>query len=297
MTNNNRKILRWIIVAVAIFTCLCGCTGGGGGSETGTELSSDPLPVNISIMLDLSSRLIKKGPNDGMLQAEKDTAIIGIFGNWFIQKQFDNKLVPGDNIHIFIYPNPPIGNINDLQKKLTVNMEKGKNLPLSIKNNREKLKAMPTNWKNAITSIYDTVLSKQEWVGSDIFGFFERYAKTNCFEKNHRNILIILTDGYIEYYGPDGKSGSWGKSDDGIYNGISPSTIDLQKGITPINKDLSGLEVMFLEINPIKYQDFNKIESLLTSWCNGMGIKHVEVIPTDLPANTEKAIRSFLNDN
>lgn len=257
-------------------------------ATTATVLTETPL--NISIMLDLSDRLVMIGPNDNMPQLEKDTAIIAYIRQAFIERQIKKKFLSGDIIHVFCYPNPDIRGIGQLQDNLTVDIAVGNGRKIdAIKKNKQSLLAMTDIWSRSLANIYNSAIKQKKWVGSDVWGFFDRSVRSQCIKSGYRNILIILTDGYLYHLN------SWQKTSNGIYTGISPVTIDQQIAITPINIKLNNLEVLFLEVNPKKPTDFGKIRNLLTGWCNKMGIKKVDVLCTDLPRNNRDGILNFLN--
>ena len=246
-------------------------------------------PLNVSIMLDLSDRLEMTGPNDNMPQWEKDTTLIAYIRNAFINRQVKKKFLTGDIIRVFCYPNPNIQGISHLQDSLTVDLSVGEGRKIdAIEKNKQTLLAMQRRWDNSLTSIYDAARKQKLWDGSDVWGFFERSIKSQCIKSGYRNILIVLTDGYLYH------KQSWQNTAKGEYTGISQKSVDSQKSITPINVNLQELEVLFLEVNPKKFTDFGKIRSLLTEWCTGMGIEHVDVLCTDLPRNNNSALLSFL---
>lgn len=293
-------ILLEIVIIILVITCSgCKCcdetitdTTKIEKEEVEEEDSISSKNYNISLLLDLSDRLEVNS------QIEKDTILIGYIEDWFIK---NHKSLPqkdlyknGDRIKVFFYPQPQISNINKYQEDLSVEMtvkSKGKSKVQEIVANRDKLGAMTNIWHNALDKIYTNTINTKGWVGSDIWGFFDKSAKTQCVKKDSRNILIILTDGYLYH------KNSWRKEGNKEYTGISPLTIDTQEKILSVNTDLSDLEVLFLELNPKKNTDFARMKQLLTQWCNDMGIKHVEVAQTDLPANTKEVIESFLNND
>lgn len=246
-------------------------------------------PMNISIFLDLSDRLVTKGPNDNCPQMEKDTAIIGYVQRWFIKRQYKNRLQTNDRIQILLYPNPDVTNIANLQRKMIADLKLGGNVAESIKSNKKTMKEMPNVWSDALDNIYTTTINTKRWVGSDVWGFFDVSANAQCVKPGYRNVLIILTDGYL--YHVD----TWGNHGNGVYSGITPGTADNQKSIAPVDTKLNGLEVLFMEINPQKPAHFGKIRHLLIDWCNSMGISHVDVVRTDLPALTQSSIDNFLD--
>lgn len=294
MKINKRTTIIAAGIVIAGFAIFALTHGGNTPSETEEPNTNSPTskekPMNISIFLDLSDRLVATGPNDNCPQMEKDTAIIGYVQRWFIQRQYKNRLQTGDRIQVLLYPNPDVANIANLQKKMMADFKLGSNKAESIKNNKKTMKDMPQVWANALSNIYGTTISTRHWVGSDVWGFFDVSAKRQCIKKGYRNILIILTDGYLYY------RDTWQMTSQGTYTGITPRTADNQVAITPIDDDLSGLEVLFMEINPKKPAHFGKIRHLLTEWCKGMGIEHVDVVRTDLPALTQSSIDNFLDE-
>lgn len=276
-----------VLVGLAIFALTHG-NNSSSENPVANSPSNTVKPLNISILLDLSDRLGATGPNDNCPQMEKDTAIIGYVQRWFIQRQYKNRLQTGDRIQVLLYPNPDVANIATLQKRMMADFKLGSNKAESIKNNKKTMKEMPHVWANALNEIYCTTISAKHWIGSDVWGFFDVSAKQQCVKKGYRNIIIILTDGYL--YHKD----AWQMTAKGTYTGIVPKTVESQLAITPIDEDLSELEVLFMEINPLRPAHFGKIRRLLTDWCKGMGIEHVDVVRTDLPALTQSSIENFL---
>lgn len=302
MDKKESRIIHGIIIALEILLVILVITCSGCKSKNKTETGAEEKSLttqedskvsdyNVSILLDLSDRITETS------QIERDTLLISYFTDWFYKTQKaqprESLFQNGDRMKVFFYPQPNIAGINQYQDDLTINMSvdaKGKLKRKAIANNRDNLEKMKTTWLNALNKIYGSTISTQNWIGSDIFGFFEKNAKTQCINKDaKRNILVILTDGYL--YHED----SWRQVAKNIYTGISPKSVSTQEKIASTNVDLSNLEVLFLEVNPKKDTDFNKIKDLLTNWCNEMGIKHVEVVKIDLPANTKAEIEEFLN--
>ncbi len=286
---------RTIIIAAAVLVA------GGIGLAIGHASKKDRaeaaaienaptvMPLNISIMLDLSDRLIMPDMNSQVCQWEKDTAIIGQIERWFVERQVKSKFLSGDIMHVFCYPNPNIKNMAQLQDSLTIDLTVGSAKKIdAIKKNKKALKAMTGMWQRSLEKIYGSAIATKKWVGSDVWGFFDRSVKQQCVRNGYRNIIIILTDGYLYHVN------SWRKTGNSEYTGILPGTVDAQTAITPIMIDLSNVEVLFMEINPKKPADFGKMRSLLTDWCTQMKIKHIEVVHTDLPRNNFPMINEFL---
>lgn len=248
-------------------------------------------PLNITVMLDLSDRVARKdGGSANIPQSDKDSTILMNIQQKFYARQYNGgKMnVTQDKIQVICYPNPSIANINSMISDMSVDLTitDGK----SIQNNKKTLKAMQMVWSSNVSEIYRQTLQTKKWVGSDIWGFFNKAAKVQCIRPNHRNILVILTDGYIYY------KNNWTQTSPGFYTGIVPKTVNSQKAISPVKTTYDDLEVLFLEINPLSgsANEFNKIDQLISDWCTGMGIQHIEVVQTGLPTLTQKYIDNFI---
>jgi len=262
-------------------------------NETSTKSTQTikSKPLNITIFLDLSDRIMRTGgPGDNIQQVEKDSTIIMSIQQKFYDRQYKNGKLhfTKDKIRVICYPAPQLSTVDKTIRDLEVDLNsKGQN---AIKDIKGKLNTMQSNWSKSVSSIYRQTLRTQQWVGSDIWKFFNGPANVQCVDNNYRNILIILTDGYIYH------KNSWQMTQQNEYTGIAPKTVNTQKAITPVNKKYTNLEVMFLEINTFtgKPTEFNKIEQLINDWCDGMGIKNIEVVETDLPNQTQKYIDKFI---
>ena len=288
--NKRTALIAAGVVVALVAVALLSRKGNAGEDNTPmqNDQNTEVKPLNISIMLDLSDRLIMKDANSNVPQMEKDTAIIGHVQRWFVKRQYKHSLQTNDRIQILMYPNPNTSQMVQLQKKLIADFKLEGNKAQAIQANKQVMKAMPQVWSESLETIYNSTITAKHWIGSDVWGFFDVSAKMQCIKPGYRNVLIILTDGYL--YHKD----TWQKTAPNEYTGISPQTVATQTAITPAGDDLSGLEVLFMEINPKKHSDFGKIRKLLTDWCKGMGITQVDVIHTDLPDLTKGAIDNFL---
>lgn len=280
-----------VVLAAILAVILFSKTGkkandNGAVNPTGTKIK----PLNITVMLDLSDRLTHKGANDNLSQIEKDSTILMDIQKNFYSRQYNSgRMNPTqDKIQVICHPYPTISNINSMIEDMAVDLSITSGS--DIKNNKKELKEMNNIWSSNISSIYRQTIKTGKFLGSDIWGFFNKDAKVQCIRPNHRNILIILTDGYIYH------KNNWAKTSDNVYTGIVPKTVNTQKAISPVKTKYNDLEVLFLEINPSpgNTATFNKIDQLITDWCTSMGIQHVEVVQTNLPTQTQKYIDNFI---
>lgn len=291
MKKSRKAIVAVVAVVVlgAIVFAISHAAKNGRDAEPSQGGAPSEPPLNISIMLDLSDRILKQGPDDHMEQWEKDTTLIGYIRDWFIDRQFAHHFQSGDRLHVFCYPTPDLPNILQLQDSLTVDLSLGQGSKLTaVSRNKDQLLAMPSVWHRSLESVYLAALPVARQVGSDVWGFFDQRAKMQCVKPGYRNILVIFTDGYLY------SANSWqGKGM--AFAGISETRTLSQTAILPVLDSLDGLEVLFCEINPKASGHFQHMRTLLTEWCHGMGIRHVDVLETAMPGDNKRGLLDFFN--
>jgi hypothetical protein len=254
---------------------------------------------NISILLDLSDRIsLKKNPNPAMEYYQRDLGYIKSVSEAFTQHLKTKRIRQiDDKMQLFFNPEPLDSEINSISKNLRIAIDKN-NASSSF------LNSINANYASKTSKIYDFALKDDHYIGSDIWNFFDAKAKDQCIEDNYRNILIVLTDGYMfhentvikdknrtSYITPEliRKSGlntnEWKKKFD-----------EQDFGFIKVNDDLSNLEVLVLGINPNKKNPYEEkvIKAYWNKWFTEMKIKHFEIKNADLPSNMEKIIQDFI---
>ena len=141
--------------------------------------------------------------------------------------------------------------------------------------------------------IYQEALKAKQYPGCDIWDFFNsKKVDTYCIRKDYRNILIIITDGYLFATNHKIKEGSHG------YSYILPQTLADTSSylISTRTPNLTNLEVRILEVNPLDIKHRDKLVSTLEDWLKKMGVKekNITVSETSLPTDTKTVIKSFL---
>ena len=70
---------------------------------------------------------------------------------------------------------------------------------LENKGRKEVYDSITDLYSKNLENIYQETIETSAWEGSDIWRFFKDDVKDFCIEKDttYRNILIILTDGYL----------------------------------------------------------------------------------------------------
>lgn len=293
------KILS-LFLAFALFSC-------GSSDEANIEKASvepqntnvKPQMLNISIVLDLSDRVIQPMQPS---QAERDIQIVGklteIFKNNMKAKgSFQSK----DKIRVLFKPAPNDPNINNIAKKLSVDLSN-----MNSKQKKEVYDNITTNFEEGLREIYTQTINTKNWVGSDVWRFFKNDVKDLCVESSpeYRNIVVIVTDGYL--YHEQSRDRQQNKTsyitpkflqDEGFRkDGNWREKMEKEDyGLLSTNQTIDNLEVMVLEINASdshkKEEDI--IKAYLNQWFRDMKIEDPVLHTTDLPSNTDKRIENF----
>lgn len=273
----NKSMKRFIyiaLIAISLFSCTP-------GAQKKTNTSDKPW--NVSIYLDLSDRITK---GIGETQTLRDTAIISCVIDLFVDNVVKHKIVPcDDKFQVFFYPTDGISNASALSRSLSLNLKDYTQQPAQKK---QKLMSMKSDIMNTIVPIYEETLQNKKWLGSDIWGFFKKRINTACVEDDYRNILIILTDGYIYHQNSTIKQNS-NEFSYVVSNNISIPNMKL----IPCNDNLQNLEVLLLEINPSQQTHYDKLNNIIGSWLTAMGVEHYQIEETDVTANITPAIKQF----
>jgi len=255
-------------------------------SEETKQTSQQDKPLNISIFLDLSDRLTRQMTPS---QMSRDTAIVGYIVDYFKAKTLGKQILSSkNNIKIFFYPVPQSTNIATLANDLSVDIAKFKGVE-----KRKVIDVMKSKFQSNLTQIYNQTIKASNWIGCDIWDFFSsKKVDVQCIRKNSRNILIILTDGYLFDANHKLKEGN-------AYSYILPKTLaETNSSLIVKRQGLENIEVRILELNPYDINHSDKMVSILENWLIGMGVlkENVTVATTDLPVNTQTVINSFLEE-
>lgn len=296
-------ILAGLILSMCV---LSSCSGGGsqagaqgGGNSTAT--SGDDPQWNVSIFLDLSARIDPSLYPSTPSHQEKDLAIISeVIKAFKADMERRQAYRAQGRIKVFFDPAPASPNINQLASSLEVDLKE-----LSNQEKKEVYENIDSTFVTGLRQIYEESIRTKRWVGADVWGFFKRKVDKHCILEGYRNILIIITDGYI--YHENSKSQAEGKysyllgplfEKEGLRKASDWQQLIESKGFGLIapRKDLKDLEVLILEITPEPNhpEDQDILEYTLGAWLQEMGVKKFTVEGTDLPSNTRRHITTFL---
>tara|TARA_R110002020_G_scaffold262126_1_gene476440 strand:+ start:6355 stop:7266 length:912 start_codon:yes stop_codon:yes gene_type:complete len=263
------------------------------------KLNSERPDLNISLLLDLSDRISPdKYPDPAMEFYERDLGYINSVANAFeIHLRNKRTLKINDQIQLFIDPEPADKELNQKLDLLKLRFTKDNATKDKIISISEKYDSIPK-------LIYETAILDDAYVGSDIWRFFKSKVNDFCIEENHRNILIILTDGYIYHKNTileEGNQTSY----------LTPQTVkkfnlntgkwkermlDKNYGFIPANKNLDKLEVLVLGINPDIKNPYEEdvIQKYWKDWLEAMGVSNYEIKNAGLPSNMQKIVDDFI---
>lgn len=280
------RIYSLILVSISICATVFLCSGCGDKQKKG---NASPPELNITVYLDLSDRLVHNGLTPD--QTYRDSVIIGHLVDYFVEHTKGIQLLKSKNkMKILFYPTPKDLKVSDLAAQLNVDIDKKQGI-----DKRLTLDSMRNTFSRNLSQIYEETIQQKNWVGSDIWGFFsDKKVDKLCIDKGARNIIVILTDGYIYDLFHKVKQ-------EHAYSYITPLTLqDSQASlIDRRNGDLKGkgLEVLMLELNAYTHQQHDQMVKMLEDWFHAMGVDKFDVAETDANLeNTKHIINNFLGN-
>ncbi|WP_282160688.1 hypothetical protein [Ulvibacterium marinum] len=299
-----KKYLRVLLLLVLTSTVFSSCKEESKIEEFVHEhefpnLSSNRENLNISVLLDLSDRINpEKYPSPAMEFYLRDVGYLKSIAENFEAHVMNKKMIKiNDKIQVFIDPEPFDKTLNEKLNTLKISFSK---------NNVTKEEILQTCKKYDSISklIYEAAIKDDHYVGSDTWRFFKNKVNDYCIEDGSRNILVVLTDGYIFHKNTKIKEGNrttYLTPQDIEHFGFSNTgwkeKFDQQDfGFIKANRELSNLEVLVLGINPSDKNPYEEdvIRAYWNKWLEEMKVKKSEIKQADLPSNMDKIIRAFI---
>jgi hypothetical protein len=260
--------------------------------------SSNSQNLTISFLLDLSDRISpEKNPNTAMPYYKRDVEYIKSIEKAFVTHVKGKKIIKlNEQMQVFFDPAPQDPAINAVSQSLKVKIDKN--------TNKASLATLDKTFAEAPQKIYVSAIKTKKYVGSDIYNFFQKKVKNYCVSNNHRNILVILTDGYIYHVNSKYVSGNQSSY-------ITPAYIKSKKlntinfkadmvknkiGLIPATTDLKNLEVIVIGINPSKSNPFEEevINQYWSDWLKAMGVKTFYLNGAELPSDIEPLLQKII---
>ncbi|MBE5317718.1 hypothetical protein IM793_00985 [Pedobacter sp. MR2016-19] len=250
--------------------------------------------LNISFLLDLSDRIDPK-KNPGIYQ--RDLQYIKSVQKAFINHVKGKKmLLLKDQMQVFFNPLPNIPSINQLSEQLKVDF--------NPKTSKKDFLNIDKVYNDNPAKIYQSAIKDHNYVGSDIWRFFKSNVQLYCIKPEHRNILVILTDGYMYHANSiivDGGKSSY----------ITPEFLRSKKltaadyqsimkknnlGFIAFPYNLKELEIIVLGINPSIKNPYEEdvIKQYWSDWFKEMKVKKFDLLTNDLPAALDPVIQQII---
>lgn len=278
-------------------------TDNEGSSEVkGTETLISDKQLNITFLLDLSDRIEPTKYPASPEHFQRDEAIVKDFVDIFksdMEKKGGYKAK--GKMKVIFSPQPQDQNINSIATNLNIDL-----LPMKAVEKKAVFTTIDDEFSGNLAKIYDLTIAQKNYIGSDIWRFFKNDVKDFAVSDsaNYRNILVIITDGYI--YHKDSFSKEKNRTTYLTPEFISKENLgfgdwrkkfkDEDYGFITSRKDLQNLEVLVLEVNPEgnSLKDEDIIQAYMSKWFEEMGVKKFKIYKSDLPVNTKARITEFL---
>lgn len=262
--------------------------------------------LNITILLDLSDRIEPAKYPATPEHYERDISIIDKVVDIFKTEitSVKAKEIRG-KIKVIMKPNPKDDEVNSIAKALKIDLSNDNVDKLDVYYNISQIYS--ENLKKIYAKTIETN-SPNHYVGSDTWRFFKNDVNL-CVDNSglYRNVLIIISDGYIFHIDSKDK-------DKNRTTFLTPEHITTNKlignkseiekrikendyGYISTRNDLQDLEILFLEVNPTpdRKNDEDAIKAYLGKWFDEMGVKSFKIYNSDIPVNTETKIKDFFN--
>lgn len=277
-----------LLTGVVLLGLYSSCTEGPGKPPKDPSIENpsktkehQPQPLNITLFLDLSDRLTR---NLTPSQKDRDTAIILNIARKFQERCVADQIIRTKNsMQVLFYPTPSDPTIANLAETMRIDCSK-----MDAAKKREKLINLPNDYTCSLKSIYDLTIRQQNWIGCDIWGFFNNgEAKKKCMRVGYRNVIVILTDGYVFHTANRQRK-------DSAYSYILPETLeDPNSTLIPSREKYPNLEVLMLEINLYRAEHRDPMMKILKDWFADMEVKF-DANETDLPSTINPIVDSFI---
>jgi hypothetical protein len=260
----------------------------------------DSNNINVSILIDLSDRIDPKtNPNPTMEYFQRDTEYIKAIEKGFLNHIKSKKIITyDDQMQVFFNPEPSDSKMNELTKDLKVSFDKN--------TSKDYFSYVDKKYSELPLNIYQSAIKDGKYVGSDIWEFFKNKINDYCIKKDKRNILFILTDGYM--FHENTKFTEENKTSFLTSKLIKTNhliTLDFKNiieknkfGFVKANDNLNNLEVIVLGINAEKGNPFEEavIKEYWENWFKEMKIKNYQIKSADLPSNIEPIILKAISN-
>jgi hypothetical protein len=284
--------MKKVFFIAALFFCAC-------ADDMPTRQYDKQL--NITILVDLSDRINPALSNDAPPHWQRDIANIQAICELFKKSIKDRgAFMARGKIKVVFTPEPNVANINSMVNALVVNFA-----DMPVKQKKHAYDSLTSTFTKTLTQIYAATIEehargKVNWQGSDVWRFFKNDAAALCIDTAYRNILVVLTDGYIYHQNSKFVHGN-------RYSYLLPENLKKYRNahwqrqiendnfgmIAPVS-GLENLEVLVLDITPTMPQyDEDILRFVLERWLRGMDVKRCQIHLTNFPTHIKPMLERF----
>jgi hypothetical protein len=288
--------------ALITLTLLIGCNSTSKEKKNNNAkiTNGENKHLNLNIFLDLSDRIDpKRNHSEAMEIYQRDLGYIKSLAEAFENHVNETKINSmHETLQLFFEPEPKSPEINALAKKMKFIFDKSTVTPKLIS-------SITPQYVSSSQKIYQVALKENKYIGADIWNFFKNKVKDQCISPERRNVLIIITDGYMYHEENQLRVGNQTSY-------LTPALIraarlnesrfsekmDKDKfGFLPATSGLQNLEVLVLGINPEKGKPFEEdvIKKYWGDWLQNMGVSKYQIKGTDLPTYMDNIIKKTLS--
>ena len=299
------KIILLYILTVSFISC----KNDTKSSETQQQEASNNTSkvakqLNITILLDLSDRIEPTKYPSSPEHFERDIEVVNYFTELF-KKDMEEKgaFMAKGKMKVIFSPRPKDSEINNIASQLSIDLSNAKN----TKEKKQIFDNVTGDFKENLSKIYSKTIETKKYPGSDIWRFFKNDVVDYCIEddKNYRNILVLITDGYLYHKNSTDIENNRSASllprnvkSNGLRNSNWEEKFKNEDfGYITTRNDLNNLDILVLEINPSENHknDEDVIKAYLSKWFEEMNVNSFKLYNSDLPQYTKSKIEKFIN--
>ena len=295
-----------MVLLFIIALLFASCTNSNSPTPENHEKNLNAASLNITVFLDLSDRIDTLKYPGKPQQYQKDISDIACIVDVFKQKLEHKKIYDlNDKLRVLFHPLPVDDSIATIASRLSIDLAgQDRTEILEIYHNIDELFLSNCDQLYSIVRNYSG--QQERFPGSNIWRFIKdnRDQFVND-DTTFRNILFIITDGYMYYdtdHLQDGKR----------YNFIERESSHLKRfrdpqqletnfekddyGFIPVQQDLSNLEIYVIEVSPDQAypRDYDILKRYWEKWFDEMNVKKYRFIESNLPSITQRRIVTLM---
>jgi hypothetical protein len=273
-----------------------------GGSPVPAR-AAEARQLHMVVLLDLSDR-IDPTRVESRHQADIDRQILGKVVTAFVEEVRRKRYVfSRDSLQVHVAPQPIEyrGDLVAMADGLRIDV---KTLPL--RDRRSEVHRLQAEMVKQVDRLYSMATRERHLVGADLWSFFrnnlEDLLPCSTADENRRNVLVVLTDGYLDFDEPVQRSRPRQGSRTSYMQVARYRGNDLgllltpAHGLIPARSDaLRCIEVLVLEMRERRVGDRDVLQAYWSKWLDEMGVARFELkMGVDSPSAVGDVVDRFM---